>query len=105
MALILSSYDMESNFYPTVARRYGVPLDSRHSWAKSDWQMWTAAFCSQSTRDMFIQKLAEWIGNTTTTRPMTDLFDAQTGQYPSNGAQFTARPVVGGLFSILALPK
>lgn len=27
-------YDMQSNFYPTVEMKYGVPLDTRHSYTK-----------------------------------------------------------------------
>lgn len=31
-----SVYDMQSAFYPTVAGRYGVPLDTRHNYTKSE---------------------------------------------------------------------
>ncbi|KAK6217602.1 hypothetical protein LQW54_003324 [Pestalotiopsis sp. IQ-011] len=97
-----SVYDMQSNFYPTVALEYGVPLDTRHTWTKSDWEMFTAAIASVSTRDLFISKLANWINVTPTQLPLTDLYDAATGDWPPN--QFHARPVVGGHFALLALP-
>jgi hypothetical protein len=97
-----SVYDMQSAFYPTVALEYGVPLDTRHTQTKSDWEHYVAAIASQSTRDMFYQKHATWINDTPTQRPLTDLYDAGTGDYP--GLQFTARPVVGGHFALLALP-
>ena len=29
-------YDMQSAFYPTVANTYGVPLDTRHTYTKSE---------------------------------------------------------------------
>jgi hypothetical protein len=32
-----SVYDMQSNFYPTQRKKYGVPLDTRHSWTKSEY--------------------------------------------------------------------
>ncbi|KAI1850635.1 hypothetical protein JX265_004345 [Neoarthrinium moseri] len=95
-------YDMQSTFYPTVALEYGVPLDTRHTQTKSDWEMFAAAIASADTRDIFIQKLANWINVTPTNRPLTDLYDAASGDYP--GLQFTARPVVGGHFALLALP-
>jgi len=98
-----SIFDMQSNFYPTVAKEYGVPLDTRHTWTKSDWEMFAAAVASQSTRDMFISKLAHWVGTTTSDRAMTDLYDSETGGFPANGPYFVARPVQGGLFALLAL--
>ncbi|KAK4191152.1 hypothetical protein QBC35DRAFT_36876 [Podospora australis] len=100
-----SIFDMQSKFYQTVANQYAVPLDTRHTWAKSDWEMFAAAVASNGTRDMFINKLADWIGNTSTNRAMTDLFDSITGDYPPGGPTFVARPVVGANFALLALPK
>lgn len=99
-----SIYDMQSKFYPTVALKYAVPLDTRHTWAKSDWEMFAAAVASTETRDMFISKLANWVGETSSDRAMTDLFDAATGGFPQDGPTFVARPVMGGMFALLALP-
>lgn len=96
-------YDMQSEFYPTVAMEYGVPLDTRHTWIKSDWEMFAAAVASNATRDMFVAKLARWVGSERTDRAMTDLFDAGTGGWPEGGPTFVARPVVGGFFALLAL--
>lgn len=31
-----SVYDMQSTFYPTVEIKYGVPLDTRHSYTKGE---------------------------------------------------------------------
>ncbi|AEO64520.1 uncharacterized protein THITE_2110742 [Thermothielavioides terrestris NRRL 8126] len=98
-----SIFDMQSNFYPTVANQYGVPLDTRHTWTKSDWEMFVAAVASEPTRNMFISKLANWIGTTSTNRAMTDLYDSVTGGYPDGGPVFVARPVMGGTFALLAL--
>lgn len=74
-----SVYDMQSSFYPTVAEPYGVPLDTRHEWTKSDWEMFAAAIASDTTKELFVKKLAAFIGETTTAKPETDLYDAQTG--------------------------
>ncbi|OTB15176.1 hypothetical protein K445DRAFT_124558 [Daldinia sp. EC12] len=98
-----SVYDMQSNFYPTVALKYGVPLDTRHTYTKTDWMLWAAATSSQKTRDTIIGLVADWINVTPTNKPLTDLYDAATGDYPG-GLQFTARPVAGGHFALLALP-
>lgn len=96
-------YNIQSDFYPTVALEYGVPLDTRHNWVKSDWELWAAAIANDDTRDMFIAKQVHWISQTSQTTPYGDLLDGDTGGYTS--AEFIARPVQGGLFSLLALPQ
>ena len=73
-------YDMQSAFYPTVNDEFGVPLDTRHNYTKSDWQMFTAAIAAQSTQQMFISDLAKFVAETPTNLPFTDLYDAQTGK-------------------------
>jgi hypothetical protein len=98
-----SVFDMQSAFYPTVANEYGVPLDTRHTWTKSDWEMFAAAVASDATRDLLVAALARWVGSATTDRPMSDLFDSVTGGFPQGGPTFVARPVAGGMFALLAL--
>ncbi|KAJ4395919.1 hypothetical protein N0V93_000135 [Gnomoniopsis smithogilvyi] len=96
-------YTIQSNFYPTVALTYGVPLDTRHDWVKSDWEMFAAAIAEESTRSLLIDLQVNWINNTPQTTPYGDLFDGETGGY--TGANFEARPVLGGTFALLALPS
>lgn len=96
-------YDMQSTFYPTVALTYGVALDTRHTWVKSDWEMFAAAIASDSTRDLFISTLVKWINETPIPDAFSDLFDGDTAAYPP-GLTFKARPVMGGTFALLALP-
>ncbi|ROV92383.1 hypothetical protein VMCG_09131 [Cytospora schulzeri] len=96
-------YTIQSDFYPTVALAYGVPLDTRHNWVKSDWELWAAAIADESTRDMFIGLQAHWVETTTQTTPYGDLLDGDTSGYTT--AEFIARPVMGGMFSLLALPS
>lgn len=93
-------YDMQSEFYPTVRDAYGVPLDTRHTYTKStscqprpwldertfadtppgDWEMFCAAVASNSTRDLFISDIANFINVTPTNHPLTDLYDAVSGE-------------------------
>ncbi|KAJ5114781.1 hypothetical protein NUU61_000540 [Penicillium alfredii] len=94
-----SVYDMQSKFYPTVANKYGVPLDTRHTYTKGDWECFTAAISSRDTRDMFVKDLATWVDETPTNRALTDLYETKSGDYPQN--QFVARPVMGGAFAPL----
>jgi hypothetical protein len=71
-----SVYDMQSNFYPSQRHKYGVPLDTRHSWTKTDWLLFTAATTSRRTSDLMIGDIAKWLRETTTSLPLTDLYDS-----------------------------
>lgn len=94
-------YAMQSAFYPTIAQPYGVPLDTRNAhWTKSDWQMFCAAVASPSTKKMFIDSIVQWVGETSSRNPMSDLYNTNDGSQVE-GIDFKARPVVGGLFSLL----
>lgn len=73
-------YDQQSAFYPTVERTYGVPLDTRNSYTKTDWEMFVAAIASQETRDMFHSDIAKWINESPTNRALTDLYETETGK-------------------------
>lgn len=98
-----SVYEMQSAFYPTIAEQFGVPLDTRHGWAKNDWEMWAASVASESTRTEMVARLAKWIGETSTNSPATDLYEASTGGY--GPVPFKARPVVGGWFALLVVDQ
>ncbi|KAI4200341.1 MAG: hypothetical protein LQ350_003989 [Teloschistes chrysophthalmus] len=103
-----SLFEMQSAFYPSVSQVFGVPLDSRHSYTKSDESMWTAATCSPETRRLFVNGLGYWLNETSTDRAFSDLFETiDTGSYPASPGPiyFIARPVAGGHFSLLALDK
>ena len=98
-------YDMQSAFYPTVQENYGVPLDTRNRYyTKSDWELFCASIASEETRDMFISDLAKWVNETPTSKPFTDLYQTNDGSFPP-GIEFKARPVMGGLFSLLLLEQ
>ncbi|KAK4934972.1 hypothetical protein LTR10_023878 [Elasticomyces elasticus] len=104
-----SIYDMQCTYYPSVSQIYGVPLDNRHALTKSDWELWTAATCSSPTRRLFVNALAYWLNETDTSLPFTDLYlTIDEGGYPNSDTsptpiEFIARPVQGGLFSLLAM--
>lgn len=97
-----SVYQMQSDFYPTVEKKYGVPLDTRHNYTKSDWEMFCAAIASEETMNMFISDIAAFINETPTSAPVTDLYETGNADY-GGGIRFQDRPVVGGWFSLLAL--
>jgi hypothetical protein len=93
-------YEIQSEFYPSVAQTYGVPLDTRSTRSKNDWEMFCAAIAGQETREMFVGALARFIQETPSSAPVTDLFEVGDGRQNGN---FRARPVVGGWFALLAV--
>jgi len=92
----------EANWYSGKENQYGIPLDIRHSYTKADWEMWTAASTSNTNlRQFFVDSLYQFANTTSSRVPFTDWYD--TVADTQNG--FQARPVIGGLFSILARVK
>ncbi|CCM03143.1 uncharacterized protein FIBRA_05265 [Fibroporia radiculosa] len=90
----------ETAWYPTVDEEYGVPLDTRHLYTKSDWQSWTAAFMTNTTvRDMFVDAVQKYAADGESSQPLGDWYWANDGEVEG----FRARPVVGGHLALLAL--
>ncbi|OAL05283.1 DUF1793-domain-containing protein [Phaeosphaeriaceae sp. SRC1lsM3a] len=96
-------YDMQSEFYPTIKEKYGVPLDTRNRYyTKLDWEVFCAAVASNSTQKMFIDTIADWIGDATHKRPLSDIYQTDSGKQ-IGAIEYNARPVVGGLFALLLM--
>ncbi|KAK5728151.1 hypothetical protein LTR17_012160 [Elasticomyces elasticus] len=97
-------YTTQSLWYSTAMQKYGLPLDSRHLYTKSDWEFQAAAVASPELRRDILERSARWVNETGTDRPLTDLYQTEgKGGFP--GPDFFARPVVGSFFSGLALGR
>jgi hypothetical protein len=92
----------EAAWYQGLENEYGIPMDSRHTYTKSDWEMWTAAATdTASLRQFLIDALYRFYNTSPSRAPSTDWYDTITDT--QNG--FQARPVVGGFFALLARIK
>jgi Domain of unknown function (DUF1793) len=60
---------MQDAWYLKRTEKYGLPLDSRHMYTKSDWEMFIAAISKTQTRNLLIDRLATWINETSTGTP------------------------------------
>ena len=97
-------YQMQSDWYYYVRQRYGLPLDSRHLYTKTDWEFFAMAVAAPRVRGKILQSVAKWLNETETDRPFTDLHKTEGhGGFP--GPNFFARPVVGGHFAFLTLKE
>ena len=83
----------EINYYLTKQNKYGLPLDNRKDYTKSDWIMWTAAMApNQKVLAQFVNPLYTYVNETPTRVPISDWYDTVTGKKTG----FMARSVIGG---------
>lgn len=83
----------EVKYYLTKQNKYGLPLDCRRDYTKSDWIMWTAAM-SKDTKTFlkFVDPVYRYINETESRVPTSDWHDTKTGFMVG----FKARSVIGG---------
>ena len=81
---------------------YGMPLDSRADYTKSDWLVWTASMASSDKIfEEFIAPLWKAYNDSSSRVPMTDWYDTVTSKWVS----FRHRTVQGGLFMRVLMNK
>lgn len=85
--------EKEIAWYLTRQHTYGLPLDSRETYTKTDWVMWTAVLASdRETFGQFIRPLHRFMNETEDRVPMSDWVFTDR----PNWRGFKARSVVGG---------
>ncbi len=94
--------EKEINYYLTKQNPYGLPLDSRKEYTKSDWIMWTAAMSpDKATFQQFLDPLYKYINETTSRVPISDWHHTDSGKWVG----FKARSVIGGYWMQVLMDK
>lgn len=94
---LFPSYVYSSEFYSNKKHinPYGMPLDNRRQYTKSDWLVWTACLAPDKNEfEKFIEPLWDCYNLTPSRVPMTDWYDTVT----SLVVGFRHRSVQGGLY-------
>jgi hypothetical protein len=85
----------EVAFYKTRLNRFGLPLDSRADYTKTDWQVWTATLAdSRADFDLLMGPLYDFVNFTAPRVSLTDWYFTTDARKRG----FQARPVIGGVF-------
>lgn len=85
----------EIDFYIKIQGPYGLPLDNRERWTKTDWILWTATMAEkQSDFNALFNPVYNFVQATPQRVPLTDWYIVDNAYKVG----FQARPVIGGLF-------
>ncbi len=87
--------EAEVAHYRRIQSPLGLPLDSRRTYTKLDWTVWSAGLTDdRGDFEALVDPLFEWANTTPTRVPLTDWYETGDGKRVG----FQARSVVGGMF-------
>lgn len=95
-----ATFDKEIECYLQRICPFGVPLDMRKDFVKSDWTLWVTVLTNDiEKRRKLIAPVCEFLKKSEDRVPFSDLYNAKTGKY----SWFKNRTTQGGCFMPLLL--
>jgi hypothetical protein len=90
-----ATFDKEIECYLQRICEFGVPLDMRKDFVKSDWTLWVTVLTNDmEKRRKLIAPVCVFLKKSEDRVPFSDLYNAKTGKY----SWFKNRTVQGGCF-------
>lgn len=95
-----SLLEREVDYCLTKIKKFGIPLDSRKEYTKSDWLMWLSGLTDdKDKRNKIIAAVDRFLKESPDRVPFSDWFDTVSGEAINTGYyKFAARSVQGGCF-------
>lgn len=103
------TFEKETDYYISVMEKYGVPLDSRKKYTKSDWQLWAATLTDDKEKQKKIISAIDRFLKDSDRTPFGDWYETENAENHMYGSSsirknpccFMARSVQGGCFILL----
>ena len=93
-----SLLEEEVDYYLTKCGRFGIPLDSRQSYGKSDWNLWAASMTDRAEkRERILRCSADFLRESPDRVPYSDWYETEEGSHHL----FRNRTVQGAHFILL----
>lgn len=90
-----SVFEAEVNAYSRLIRPFGLPLDNRRTWTKTDWELWCACLTdSRRHFDLIVDSVYRFADETPSRVPFSDWYWTDNSRY----IHFIGRSVIGGVF-------
>lgn len=94
--------EREVKYYLKKQNKYGLPLDIRKDYTKSDWIMWSGGMAKdKKTFLKFVDPLYDYVNETESRVPLSDWYDTKTGKQVG----FKARSVIAGHWMRMLVDK